>query len=312
MQKKKNITLLLLFLVLLVWTIIYMNLENRDSGLSFDENKFSIIDTAEVQTIRIKGNTISNELNRGSDYWVVNGRYHMDPSMQKVLMSVLHQVRIRRTVPNNDLERIKDDILSNGYQIEITRKDGTKKILLAGGNGISLSYFMEKDLIPYIVHLPGYESYVTGIFEVREHDWRDRLIFQTSWLGLKDLSLSYMGDPENSIRILAENNLYNVQGVDKIDTTSLMNYLDEISFFYTDQYIDDGQIPSYDSLKNSEPFAHLIVNSLGMEDPVSITFFHKLPGENVMLGLLNDHQMCLFKTQRIQSIFQKKKYFTAQ
>lgn len=310
MQRKKNITLLIIFLTLLTWTIVYLNLENENSGISLDESKFSIVDTAAVQKISIKGYNISNILSRGTQNWVVNDQYPMDPSMQKVLMSVLHQVSVKRTVPKNDLERIRDDIHSNGYEIEITDEEGTKKVFYAGGNGISLSYFMDEDNIPYVVHLPGYESYVTGIFEVHENDWRDRLLFQTSWLGLKSFTLGYPDDPGNSINISADNNLYSIKGIEKIDTTVLMNYLDEISFFYTDQFIDQGQIPLYDSLINTKPFVEMYVNSLGMKDPVKIIFFEKQPGENVMLGLLNDNQMCLFNVNRIRIIFQKKEYFT--
>ena len=306
MQKKKNITLLIVFLILLAWTIVYLNLENENSGISFDENKFSIVDTAAVQKISIKGTNFSNILSRETQNWVVNDKYMMDPSMQKVLMSVLRQVDVKRTVPKNDLERIRNDIRSNGYEIEITDMEGATKVFYAGGNGISLSYFMDEDNIPYVVHLPGYESYVTGIFEVHENDWRDRLLFQTSWLGLKSFSLSYPDDPENNIEISADNNLYNIRGIEKIDTTVLMNYLDEISFFYTDQFIDQGQIPLYDSLRNTKPFVQLVVNSLGMKDPVRISFYEQLSGENVILGLLNDNQMCLFNIDRIQIIFQKK------
>jgi hypothetical protein len=293
-----------------MWTIVYVNLEHKDTGISFDERKFSIVDTAAVYEISIKGNNISNVLSRGMQNWVVNDKYIMDPSMQKVLMSVLHQVRVKRTVPRNDMERIKDEILSNGYEIQINDKEGVKKNFYAGGNGISLSYFMEEDQVPYIVHLPGYESYVTGIFEVNENDWRDRLIFQTSWLGLKSYALSYQNDPGNNIHISAEENLYSIEGVNRIDTTALMKYIDEISFFYTDQFIDQGQISVFDSLRKTKPFVQLFVNTLGMKDEVRIDFYEQLPGENVMLGVINGSQMCLFNTQRIQSIFKKKKHFT--
>jgi len=288
---------------------MYLNLEHKSSGITFDEKKFSVVDTTSIYKISIEGNNISNVLSKETENWVVNGKYPMDPSMKKVLLSVLNQVSVKRTVPKNDLERIKDDLLTNGYEVEVTDEVGIKKVFYAGGNGISLSYFMDEDNVPYIVHLSGYESYVTGIFEVHENDWRDRLIFQTSWLGLKSYQLNYPNDPGNNIHISADDNLYNITGIDKIDTTKLMNYLDEISFFYTDQFIDQGQITSYDSLKNFKPFAQLLVNSLGMKDPVMIDFYDQLPGENVMLGVLNEGQMCLFSTKRIQIIFKQKKHF---
>jgi hypothetical protein len=286
--------------------VIYINLEQKQEGLSINELKFSVTDTASINQITITGNKFTNVLSRSSGNWKVNDTYLMDPSMHKVLMSVLKQVRVKRTVPKSDLSKISEDILNNGFKIEIKSSTEPVSIFYAGGNGISLSYFMGDDEIPYIVHLPGYESYVTGIFEVAENDWRDRLIFKTSWLGVKSLNLSYTENPSGNINIRAENNLYTVSGINKLDTASLMGFLDKISYFYTDQYIEVGQVAAYDSLKKTKPFARLEVNSLGMDEPAIIEFYNQLSGDNVIMGVLQDQQMCLFSSSRLRPIFIKR------
>jgi len=311
MQRRKNFILLILFLILLGWTVVYINQEQKQEGLSIDELKFSVKDTASIDQIIITGNEFTNVLSKGSGYWKVNDTYSLDPSMHKVLMSVLNQVRVKRTVPKTDLQKISEDILNSGFKIEIKSSSERDRVFYAGGNGISLSYFMGKDEVPYIVHLPGYESYVTGIFEVAENDWRDRLIFKTSWLGIKTLDLSYPGNASNNISIRAENNLYTVAGITKLDTASLMGFLDKISYFYTDQYIDAGQVEAYDSLKETKPFAILIVNSLGMNEPAIIKFYDQLPGDNVVMGVLQERQMCLFSTSRLRPIFMRKEDLVA-
>lgn len=306
MQRRKNFILFIIFLILLGWTVIYINLEQKQEGLSINELKFSVTDTASINQITITGNKFTNVLSRSSGNWKVNDTYLMDPSMHKVLMSVLKQVRVKRTVPKSDLSKISEDILNNGFKIEIKSSTEPVSIFYAGGNGISLSYFMGDDEIPYIVHLPGYESYVTGIFEVAENDWRDRLIFKTSWLGVKSLNLSYGDNPSDNINIRAENNLYTVSGINKLDTASLMGFLDKISYFYTDQYIEVGQVAAYDSLKKTKPFARLEVNSLGMDEPAIIEFYNQLRGDNVIMGVLQDQQMCLFSSSRLRPIFIKR------
>jgi hypothetical protein len=295
-----------MFLILLGWTVIYINLEQKQEGFSINELKFSVTDTAAIEQITITGNRFTNVLSKRSGNWEVNDTYALDPSMHKVLMSVLNQVRVKRTVPKSDLDKISEDILNNGFKIEIRSSSEPERVFYAGGNGISLSYFIDNDEIPYIVHLPGYESYVTGIFEVAENDWRDRLIFKTSWLGIKSLDLTYPENPTNNISIKAENNLYAVAGITQLDTASLMGFLDKISYFYTDQYIDTGQVEAYDSLKKTKPFALFEVNSLGMDETVKIKFYKQLPGDNVMMGVLKDEQMCLFSSNRLDPIFIKR------
>lgn len=311
MQKRKNTVLLIIFFVLLAWTVYYALMRDHRTGISLDENKFSVSDTSDINSITITGESVSNNLSKGNTHWMVNGRFPMDHSMQKVLLSVLHQVRVKKTVPRNDLERIRKDIINNGFRIEVNYESGDSDVFYAGGNGISLSYFMDEDSVPYIVHLPGYESYVTGIFEVKEDDWRDRMIYQTSWLGIKSLNLTYPGNPMHDVIIRAADDLYQVEGVANLDTTALMTYLDEISYFYTDQYIESGQIPSYDSLLRTKPFARFSVNSLGMKEPVTIDFYREIPGENVILGFLNNTQLCLFNKSRISGILKHREHFSS-
>jgi hypothetical protein len=189
--------------------------------------------------------------------------------------------------------------------------NGSRNEFIAGGNGISISYFKYPGEDPLIVYLPGYESYVTGIFEVTENDWRDRLIFRTSWLGLKELSITYPASPSDNVFIEPEDNLYRVENVSVLDTTNLMNFLDQVSYLYADQYISKGQILAYDSLIRTVPFAVFTIDAISLENPLQIRLFPSLPNENVRLGVINNMDMCLFRNERIDFIFKKRKDFTS-
>jgi len=310
MQKKKNIRLLILFLILLIWTVIFINLREDGSRISVDENKFALQDTSLISKIGIfKSTGESIFLEKESGKWQVNKRYVLDPSMKKVLMAVLHQVRVKRTVPKNKIESINEDLQKKGHRIEIIMDDGSRNEFIAGGNGISISYFKYPGEDPLIVFLPGYESYVSGIFDVTENDWRDRLIFQTSWLGLKKLTITYPGNPADNVIIEPEKDLYRVENVFPLDTISLMNFLDQVSYFYTDQYVRSGQVFAYDSLKDTVPYALFNIDAVSLERPLQIRFFPSIPNENVRLGIINDAEMCLFRKDRIDFIFKKRKDF---
>jgi hypothetical protein len=161
-----------------------------------------------------------------------------------------------------------------------------------------------------VVYLPGYESYVSGIFEVTVNDWRDRLIFQTSWLGLKELSLIYPSSPGKNVEIRPENNLYRVEQIQNLDTASLLEFIDDISYFYTDQYLSEGQIPAYDSLRFTDPLMLLHIDAISLDKPLQIKFFPTLPHEEVRLGIINENEMCLFNNQRIGFIFKQRQDFT--
>lgn len=311
MQKRKNIRLIIIFLTLLVWTVVFLNLRDSEKRISVDENKFAVADTARIQKVILRKSSgeeiiLDKETNR----WRVNDQYDLDPSMKTVLMAVLNQVRVKRPVPKNKIGSIDEDLDQKGNRIQIIMDDGKSKTFIAGGNGISISYFKYPAEDPYIVYLPGYESYVSGIFDVTVNDWRDRLIFQTSWLGLKELSIIYPDQPEDNVVIKAENNLYRIENVTDLDTVALMSYIDDISYFYTDQYISPGQIPAYDSIRETTPVALFSVDAIGLKDPIRIQFYPVLPGDKVRLGVINRKDMCLFSEQRVRYIFKKRNDFS--
>ena len=311
MQKKRNIRFIIVFFILLVWTLVFINLRESTSRISVDEEKFAIQDTAAITQININDPSGKQIILEGkSGIWMVNDTYLLDPSMKAALFAVLYQVRVKRTVPRNKLIDITKDIEKNGYQVEIQMENGTKSSFIAGGNGISISYFRHPREDPLIVFLPGYESYVSGIFEVTLNDWRDRLIFQTSWLGLKKLSITYPANPLDNVIIEPAENLYRVKNISKLDTNTLMNFIEQISYFYTDQYIDRGQIYTYDSLTKTIPSAELTLQAVGLEKMISIRFYHPLPNEKVQLGVINDTDMCLFGNQRISYLFKKRQDFS--
>ena len=54
---------------------------------------------------------------------------------------------------------------------------------------------------PMIVNIPGYESYVAGIFEIPTNDWRDRTIFSTNYRTLQKLEVQYAQFPEYNFSI---------------------------------------------------------------------------------------------------------------
>ncbi len=229
--------------------------------------------------------------------------------MKKVLMAVLYNVRIHRTAPKNQVAEIKKQLGDNGYKVSIYGSDNLIESFIAGGNNISVSYFMGDDGDPYVVHLPGYDSYVTGIFQVSENDWRDRLVFSTSWMGIKKLEMVYTDKKQDSFTISSGQNLPVVDGITKPDTTHLMQYIDLYQTFAVDQYLDSGRVAKYDSISATQPWAVLTVDAISLSRPCTIEFFPRINGDRLMVGKLQDNQIVLFSYDRIKEIFKSRSYF---
>ncbi len=308
-QKTKNIALIIAILVLTGTAALLYFSGGPSRKVDFDETKFTIADTSRIHKIVIKGNSFTNTLQDSAGTWMVNHKYPLDPSMKKVLMAVLNRVRIHRKAPKNLKDSIARHLEKNGYRVSIYDANDLMQSYLAGGNDISVSYFMGDDGEPYVVHLPGYNSYVSGIFEVSENDWRDRFVFSTSWMGIKKLALDYTDDKDKSFIIRSGAGFPNVEGINKPDTSRLMQYINLFHTFAVDQYLDSGRVARYDSLSLTKPWAILTVDAISLSSPCVVKFFPRLPGDRLLVGRLNENQIVLFSYDRIKEIFKTKSWF---
>lgn len=308
-QRKVNILWLALIAVLTCSALALWFTGGSSRKVDFDEEKFTVEDTAGISKIVITGGSVSNTLEKKNGIWKVNDRYLLDPAMEKVLMAVLYRVRVHRKAPKNLRDKIIKNLSENGYHVSVYADNKLIKSFIAGGNGISVSYFMDENNDPYVVYLPGYDSYVSGIFEVSENDWRDRFVFSTTWTGLKKLEMDYPAAGQNSFVITAGQMFPEVTGITAQDTSRVMNYVELFRTFAVDQYLDSGRVARYDSLADTKPWAVLTVDAVSLTKPCTVQFAQRLPGDPLMVGTLNGNQTVLFSFDRIKEIFKIKSYF---
>ena len=307
MNRKKNIWLLIILLSLIALSVILMTKGNWTQRLAVDESYFAVMDTARIQRVELRSESFLNEIIRIGDQWQINKRYSIDPSMKTVLLTVLNKVRAQRPVPGKNVKDVKDKLSETGIRVNIYSNEGLIQSYISGGNGISVSYFMKEDEDPFIVHLPGYDSYVSGIFEVSENDWRDRFIFSTNWIGLKKLELEYPGVSANNFIIEAAGTHLTIPGIARLDTTAMMEYIELFRYFQVDQFINVGDNPQYDSIYATTPYAMLRVDDTSFENPLLIKFF-KMDDDLLMPCLIGD-QPVMMSTNRIKPIFKKRSDF---
>jgi len=308
MYRKKNIQLIIILLGLIALSIFLVNQGNRKTRLSVDESYFSVIDTASIDRIEIQLSSSKNVLQRSGNHWKINDKYYLDASMKTVLLTVLNKVRAQRPVPANRLGEIKEDLSGNGIHVDVYSGSDVIQSYISGGNGVSVSYFMKIDEDPYIVHLPGYDSYVSGIFEVSENDWRDRFIFSTNWLGLKELSLEYPGSTGDNFKIMTSGTHFTIPGISQTDTTAIMEYIELFNYFQVDQFINSGDNVKYDSIFNTTPYALLAVDDTSFDSPMVIRFFI-IDKEDNLVPCLIGNQPAIMSAKRVKPILRKKKDF---
>ncbi len=310
-MNKKNVTLsILLGILILISVLLGVTNNTRRSTIS-DSDLFAVNDTSLINKIIIEGKDIQNSLVRHNGMWTINQRHPADPYIIQVFLIVCNQVEISRGVAKVQREEIIKSLKNEGYLVTLYHDNDVIKTYYAGGNANkTISYMMEANArTPFIVNLPGRDTYLSGIYEISENDWRDRMVFSSSWRTLQELKMSYPGHPEYDFTITSDMNFPEVTGIQQPDTARLIDFLDRFMYFQTDKYLSGSESKKYDSLSNTSPEALLTIKDAMDSRSGIIEFFPVLKGDNVMLGRKDSTQLMLFEFRRIKDIFIKKEDF---
>ena len=301
----KNYKLMLMLGGLLVVSLALRFSGNKRPSSGFRVDLFSVSDTAAVQSILLKNGEI--EIARtAQNSWKVNDQYGLDPSLKTVLLAVLNQVTIKRPVSKIQQEEIAT-ALSGGTRASVTSEGGNLAFYAGGNPARTQSYFMlEGTDQPYIVEIPGYRNYISGLFELTELQWRDRRLFNTHWRSLQSLKVSYPDKPSNNLHIYFEDEFFKIEGLNAMDTTALMTYLEPFQYFEANEFIAPGFSPLYDSLSKTQPLAVIELNEINADNNQVLSIFPKLEMDNYLLTANKDGELSLVDFGRVRGLLVRR------
>ena len=172
----KNYKLILILLLLVATSLTLSFTGGKSSSTKFRVDIFSVADTSGIQSITIKNDGLVKLERSTTGIWMVNDKFEVDPSLRRVLLAVLSQVNVKRPVSQIQNEEISASLM-NGTRIEIAFEDNEIAFYAGGNPGRTQSYFLEEGSDqPYIVEIPGYRNYISGIFELKEIQWKNRYL----------------------------------------------------------------------------------------------------------------------------------------
>jgi hypothetical protein len=313
-QKIKNITLMVILGVLVTCSVILGVTKKTGSTAIENAGMFSIQDTARIDKITMQSGDETMVLQKTGGTWQLNDRYKAEQNIVRVLLAILKDAQVVRKVPKTQAEELAGEVKAKGVLVEISG-DGKmlRSFYAAGNDNKTVSYMMATgESQPMIVNIPGYESYVAGIFEIPQNDWRDRTILTTNWRTLQKLDMQYRQFPEYDFTIQFKFNFLNVDGIDRLDTARMMDYIEQFNFLQADRFLDRGQNEKYDSLLRTPETVSLSISDINAANSRTLLFYPLIPDDAMMLGYVKeDDQMVLFQAGRIQSWFTIRDEFVA-
>ena len=296
-MKGKNKKLLGVFVLLLISNLIFLFVRGKSSGVSFNEQKFALMDTAGVSFIKL--NDI--KLSRGPQgLWLVDEEYAVDPNLDRLLFSILNRVRVQKPVEVPQEEGIKVEISGDQPMTYHVWGNPTK----------TRTYFsLEGDDEVYQVQIPGYNEYVGGIFELKKDQWRDRLVLNESWRTIQNLQLDYLDEGKKDINIKFDKDFFLVEGVQQLDSNAVVEYLNQFQYFQANEWVSKGRFEQYDSLSTKPVLAKLNIESINYDLPIMLEIYPKLPGDRIYLVMTYDESMFVVDDRRMSQILLQNKDF---
>lgn len=307
MQQKRNIRLLISLCALIVITTVTLFLFNRERAV-VDKTIFKVEDLKTVDNVVLQHDSITTTLALDGSRWKVNGQL-ADRSMVDVLFATLQQAERKRKVSEKLADSLKAFLTKEGVHVTLSQSGEPVLDFFAGGNASKTqAYFSNTDDDDvYVMVIPGYRVYTSGIFELETPGWKDKYVFNFNWQNFKDLNVSFVASPIDNFEVVMDK-LPMIKGIAQADTAKLNSFLDNISLLTVDQYLTRQQATAYDSAR---------FTGLGFEIAVADisgkTYALKLYpeiGKPLVFGVVNDSYPAIFDSRKILPLMKNKGWFT--
>jgi len=307
MQETKNKRLFILLVVLALTTLFAFWWIQPENRLPVDPDLFQVADLNTINKVELATDSSTIALAYNGSRWRVNEKYDADGSMIEVLFATLKQATPKRTVANVRQDSIYHYLLNAGVKVTLFEGTEIRKQFFAGGNSAKTQAMFADPSSQevYVMTIPGYRVYVSGIFELAENGWRDKTVFGFNWRNFKSLEAEYGQTTGENFTVSKGKNYFTIQGLAATDTAKLNTFLDEVSLLTVDEYISEPGL--IDSLLNVKPHLQLLVHDIGNRT-FRLRLFNS-PQPNSVLGVIQDTQAALFSRKKIQPLLKPKSFF---
>lgn len=297
----------MLLVALTITTLIVFWLFQPENRLDIDHEVFRVEDFSRISKVELRSDTSTVTLAFNGSRWRVNDNYDADGNMIRVLFATLQQAVPKRAVASLDNDSIFDYLSNSGINVKLYEGEDLRKEFFAGGNASKTQGFFGDPSTGkvYVMAIPGYRVYVSGILELGVPGWRDKFVFGFNWRNFKSLEAEFLRNPAENFRITMEQEILAIDGLPEADTAKLNTFLDDVSLLTVDEYLSESRLR--DSLLNLRPDFQLTVT-----DIASRTYRLRLyndPVSETVLGIVQEDQAARLDRKKIQRLLKPGSFF---
>lgn len=181
-KKSQRILKYLVAIVLIVLIYLSYSTQNRSSSIRSDKKNFEVSDTTKIERIELSNRNLQMvSLRRSVVGWTLNDTLFANQSSVNLILKTIKEMRVKNPIARSALKNVIERMGIQNTKVEIFSNNKKIRTIYVGGETADqLGTFMmlEGAKEPYVVHIPGFNGYLSSRFHCRESDWRDKNIFR--------------------------------------------------------------------------------------------------------------------------------------
>jgi hypothetical protein len=280
---------------------------NSQTTFNEKETQFAIKDTAGITQI-ILTEYLKNaptrhkiELKREGGIWRLNETYIANPAKVNVLLETMYLLQVREMVGEKAQKNILKYIADNHIRVEVSFREGEKKIYFVGGNtpsGSGTMMILDGADKPYITEVAGFQGYLTPRYLPRLNEWRENLLFYAHPSFISEISITSR-TPDSTFTLKKVEGRWVGENGERCDSIALGYYLRHYTHkAYAASFATDDFPGKRDSLLKTKP-AHTIRITLTNQNEVVVQLYEKEQDVNQFWGVVNHNKDLLLVQKQV-------------
>ncbi len=299
-RKNKILTFILVFLVfanIIFWLNPFSSNQSNQANM-----QFAVADTAAITHIRLTKNDTTIVLSEQEGIWKVDDRWPIEKSWEVNLKAILLRQQVRRTLGESEVELLKDEV-SNWVDVEVYNGDELIQAFKAGGNATRTQSLIEAGGEIYATFVPGYDSYLTSIYELGPYEWRDRTLYGGTEGSLRTFTVTAIKqDLANSFTIAYEAGAFRSKENGELNEEEIRNFMRNLNGLYADVWVPYNQNETVQQYLTM-PMAELTLDDLSEEKSIQLKFYDLPEDPRFYLGeILGEEDYFLISRPRLLPI----------
>ena len=240
----KKIYFYLIIIIALTLLIIIGKQNHKVNSLRIDKRDFAVSDTSLITKITLKNRNLEtiNLHRKKTNQWVLNDSLKANKNLVDLVLKTIKEMRMKRPIARAALPNVIKRMAIQNTKLEVFQKNQKIKTIYIGGetqDQLGTFMMIEGAQEPYIVHIPGFNGYLSSRFSCKEHVWRSKKIINQN----------------------ITNAEYITHNINTAIKTSSINHLNNI---YCETFLTDNDKFKINDIKKRVPFFTLnIINEDG-------------------------------------------------